>query len=193
MCVFSGWSVSDKIALIICIVAFLQFLALVATWLIMRDTRNRQLRAYLIVTAKGGGFVPQDNARRYKFEFRVVLKNTGQTPAYEVVSNCIARLEQFPLLDNYPFELSPIHEAASSGILGADEQYELTAIADRMYTDEEIVEFKSGPAKRLVAYGTIYYKDAFGVRHYTNFSHSMGWRVDGSVVGSNTKHHNDAD
>jgi hypothetical protein len=78
-----GWSLSDRIAVIASIVAFLQFLALVATVFMMVRTARRQLRAYVLVSgstvtnvAEGDG-IPQA---------QVVIKNFGQTPAYDFVS-----------------------------------------------------------------------------------------------------------
>jgi hypothetical protein len=45
---FEGWNLSDKIAAIASVVAFLQFTALIATFWIMVRNGRRQLRAYVL-------------------------------------------------------------------------------------------------------------------------------------------------
>ncbi len=74
------WNLSDKIAAIASVVAFLQFGALVATVLIMIFNGRRQLRAYVLLD--GGSIrVISDGQGNQFIEGFVNLKNCGQTPA----------------------------------------------------------------------------------------------------------------
>jgi hypothetical protein len=79
----SGWSLSDKIAAVVIIVGFLQFVALIATWLVMMRTARRQLRAYVFVSSANVSNATEGNGT---LQSCVVIKNFGQTPAYKVVN-----------------------------------------------------------------------------------------------------------
>src|SRR5260370_34589796 len=80
---FDGWSLSDKIAGIATVVAFLQFAALFLTLRIMRRTAQRQLRAY-ICDIEGNAVFPGGTIVNIEIAFR----NSGQTPAYDVEIRC---------------------------------------------------------------------------------------------------------
>ena len=73
---------SDKIAVIASAVAFLQFLALIATIFVMRRTAQRQLRAYIAVEHGDVQLVNGGEGIRAMIR----IKNFGQTPARNVVS-----------------------------------------------------------------------------------------------------------
>jgi hypothetical protein len=87
---FSSWSLSDKIAAIASLAAFLQFIALVATvWITIQNGR-RQLRAYVLPASAGlwEGMMLTPPRPEHANEPGVVLlfKNSGQTPAHRYVS-----------------------------------------------------------------------------------------------------------
>jgi len=99
-----AWNLSDRIAAIASIAAFLQFIALVATvWIMVRNGR-RQLRAYVFLEKAGivDGTVLNPPVPAHANEPGVALtfRNSGQTPAYKVVS--WAKIEV----------IEPIHEAS---------------------------------------------------------------------------------
>ena len=75
-----GWTLSEKIAGIASLAAFLQFIALLATILITVRNGRRQLRAYIGVTA---GELPTLQLG-HKQRGGIVLTNHGQTPAFKV-------------------------------------------------------------------------------------------------------------
>src|SRR5260370_40088018 len=90
---FVGWTSSDKIAVIASVVGFLQFLALMATYQIMRRNTQRQLRAYVGVVR--GELINIDGDDQ--IEATVIVKNSGQTPAREVVMWGGMAVRDFPL------------------------------------------------------------------------------------------------
>jgi hypothetical protein len=150
---------------------------------------QRQMRAYLSV--RFGGVVLQDNTTNYRFEVRMILANTGHTPADEVNYRAVADVLPFPLPDDFTFSMPDI-QITSGGVLGPQQVFTMGAFVDRMYTDEEIAEISTGTVKRLYIYGTVRYRDAFGSDRYTNFSQRVEWMRGGQFTGFNTRRHNDA-
>ena len=84
----------------------------------------------------------------------MTLQNVGNTPAYDVRSNSFARVLPFPLpLD---FNFPEFNEAISSPAVMMPRQSNIiTAIADRIYSDDDIHEISVGSSKRLYVYGVI--------------------------------------
>jgi hypothetical protein len=154
-----------------------------------RDFWQRQMRAYLSV--RFGGVVRQDSTKNYKFEIRVILANTGQTPAYNVFCLSRANVLPFPLPEGFSFETSEI-PITSAGVLGPQQVFTTGSFVDRMLSGEEISEISKGSAKRLYLYGIVNYTDAFGVDRFTNFSQRVEWLSDGTFMGFNTRRYNDA-
>jgi len=75
---------SDKLTVGILVANFLLVFAVLGQIREARLSSERQLRAYL-TSVVGTGF-RQGETRGLRFEFRPVILNTGQTPAYEVYS-----------------------------------------------------------------------------------------------------------
>jgi len=88
------WSLSDRIAVIATIVGALQFGALVATVWVLIFNGRRQLRAYVLPENMGifdGTTVNPPQPQRAGIPgVAMLIKNSGQTPAYRVVSGCIS-------------------------------------------------------------------------------------------------------
>jgi hypothetical protein len=175
---FDGWSLSDKIAVVASIVAFLQFIALIATVYVMRRTAQRQLRAYVFVdtvyvsnVAEGDG-IP---------EAHVAIKNFGQTPAYKFVN-----ITGFAI-DNYP------PPAAIELTVPNSEFNELITRTNLGPTQSEVSITNWGPGKRVISdgerkaladgkriifvYGEIRYVDAFGNPKWTKYRFMIGGPV----------------
>jgi hypothetical protein len=82
---FDGWSLSDKIAVIASVVAFLQFLALMSTIRVMSRTGQRQLRAYIVADTVDVDITPINNTEgKVMVSVKIAIKNTGQTPAHDL-------------------------------------------------------------------------------------------------------------
>lgn len=83
------WNVGDKIAAIVGVISFMQFLALLLTWWLMRDTSNKQLRSYLfpesVSLCDGTMLNPPDQNRAGVPGVLINIRNSGATPAYKVL------------------------------------------------------------------------------------------------------------
>jgi hypothetical protein len=156
----------------------------------IKDASARQMRAYVCVNF--GNVIQQDNATDYHFEVRLLLVNVGPTPAYDVGYTAHADVLPFPLPNDFSFPVANIHPGSAS-TLGAGQNFLMTGVVDKMYSDKEITDLKSGGNQRLYMYGTAIYKDVFGTPRYINFCYSIAWMKDGkSTIGHYTKRHNDA-
>ena len=158
---------------------------------VFKDASLRQMRAYLTVNL--GGVVPQDKTTAYRFEVRMILENTGNTPAYKVRSATRIDIFPFPLPDD--FVLPDVPLANSSSILGPHQHLILTGgIAREIYSDEDVNEIEFGIHKKLFVYGRVAYEDAFGVQRQTNFFQIVTWLKGGDKFMSLVMpDHNDAD
>jgi len=87
---FYGWTLSDRIAAVATIAAFLQFLALAGTIGVLLLTARRQLRAYVYPDNAGlyEGMMLTPPIPQHANEpgATQIWRNTGQTPALRVVS-----------------------------------------------------------------------------------------------------------
>jgi hypothetical protein len=157
---------------------------------VFKDANLRQMRAYLTVGL--GGVVPQDKTTNYHLEVRMILQNTGNTPAYNVKSATRIDIFPFPLPDD--FVLPKVSLGESSNILGPHQQLVLTGgVAREIFSDEDMNEMQFGIHKQLFVYGTVAYDDAFGIQRMTNFFQRIAWLKGNTFLGFNMRDHNDAD
>jgi hypothetical protein len=164
---------------------------------LMTDTAQRQLRAYVSVVP--GGFFVLEGLMRGYFEAHNTLVNTGQTPAYDVSVEQGMDMRKYPLPANAGFPVRPTGPADSLTVIGPGQSTGIVAATMEPLPETEVWKIKDGRMYRLYAHGTVRYTDAFGKRHYTNFSHSFVWADEQGVspainVGpEHTHEHNDAD
>ena len=157
---------------------------------VFKDASLRQMRAYLTVGL--GGVVPQDKSTGYRFEVRMTLQNTGNTPAYKVRS--ATRIDIFPFPLPGDFVLPKLSMAESSSILGPHQQLILTGgVAREVYSDEDVNEIEFGIHKQLFVYGIVVYEDAFGFQRTTNFFQRVAWLKGNQFLSFVMPDHNDAD
>jgi hypothetical protein len=191
-----AWNLSDKIAAIASIAAFLQFLALVATiWIIMRNGQ-RQLRAYVIVErgivanvadpiseyGKGQATVAQLRVPSTGPVAQITIKNTGQTPAYNLVHWGNMEVREFPLTSRLP-EMPPPPEPFWS-VLGPTIAEVKTLRIKNPLTEEEIQGLRDGN-KAIYCHGTIVYRDAFKKVRTTHYR-VMYCAITGIEIGTST-------
>ncbi len=165
-----GWSLSDRIAGIAGLMAFLQFAALVATVGVMIRNGRRELRAYLLpdqmLIIDGNMLDPPVPARANVPGVVLLLKNSGQTPAYHVVSwaqiDVIETRHEGTL--NPPIPLHRVHSLT----LGSDCSFNKSLWYARALTPDEIAEVAAG-TKGVYVYGRIEYEDAFRTKRWSNF------------------------
>jgi hypothetical protein len=151
-------------------------------WLATRDlvigadeTAQRQLRAYL--TTVTGQCIRQSARPRknggVKFEFRPIILNTGQTPAYAVTSISDVKFLSYEEAANFKFVVPPL---TSSGVvtLGSRQDRFSQVIFSRKLTWAELKQFRAGTHAFFV-YGTIHYRDAFKEPRFTDYGYAVGW------------------
>jgi len=118
-----------------------------------------QMRAYLSVVT--GACVPQDATTNWRYEVRMIVKNTGHTTANAV--NVISRLKIFesPLPDNIDLSL-PIDLRDDAAHIASGNTFFFPSVLDNMISESEIEEVVKGSKRRMYVYGTVHYKDIFG-------------------------------
>jgi hypothetical protein len=152
-------------------------------------TTRAQSRAYLMSVV--GSQFRQGGVRGLKFEFRPVVLNTGQTPAYDVqVASKILFLSSDEAAA-FDFRL-PRARGASVMTLGPRQDRFIHTIFDRTLSKAELREYKKNN-KRLYVFGTLFYRDAFRARRYTHFCYSINWwSKRGPPLWHSVHRHNDS-
>jgi hypothetical protein len=155
------------------LVGAVQFLALVAQGIVffftlrsMGDTAQRQLRAYLCVPTALMKFQKPDLP-----EVQVHLKNSGQTPAYDVRGWIHMWIEDYPLkvtLPEPPQDFERSSEVMGPGTLRIFVNARDVPIAGRS------LSLLGTPKGTIYVYGEVRYKDAFGVERYTKYRFIYG-------------------
>jgi hypothetical protein len=166
---FAGWSLSDKIAAIASLAAFLQFAALLATIAITLQTSRRQLRAYVLPESgglwDGTTLTPPSPGRANEPGVTLFFKNSGQTPAYKFVSWAqIAVCEP----ENGNKLVAPKLQLQSPATLGAGGVITKSIWFNRTLTPQEIADIGAA-TKYIFVYGRLEYRDAFRRKRWANF------------------------
>jgi hypothetical protein len=164
---FDAWSLSDKIAVIASVVAFLQFIALIATVFVMRRTAKRQLRAYIGIA----GIDIKKVTLNEKPVMTVLIKNFGQTPAYRVRHwvDCAVVTK-----GTIKFDLEA-KSFSGEATLNPSDTYSVVCVMLEPLTFEQ-VENILNDVDRLFLVGDIRYRDAFGHRRKTSFRQETAGR-----------------
>jgi hypothetical protein len=152
------------------------------------DTANRQLRAYVSVD---GATVSHFGDTVVPPEAHVILKNSGQTPAYEIRGWIAMKMAEFPF--NGTLENFGSLQSFPSVIGSGGSVHGIIATNRSLSTDEN--KSVSDGTGALFVWGEFTYQDAFKAPHYTRFrmffGGSAGIRPDGLMM--TTKDGNDAD
>jgi hypothetical protein len=154
-----------------------------------RDFWQRQMRAYISITDPA--FVPQNRETPYHAEVLMHMINTGHTPAHNVRFAARVRVFSFPLPQDFDFVIQP-DEYVASGTMNPGQRRFFRRSLDRLLTDDEIREIKTGWAQKLYIYGTLIFEDAFGIERRTDFCQFGMWDVKENFATMNTTRHNDA-
>lgn len=150
----------------------------------IKDTTIRQLRAYIFVDKIFIGNIahpvlplgvkdektpaaitrPLEGPLTY-LEF----KNSGQTPAYDVISWGDICIREFPLTSTLPtieFKSQLIARASIPPGGGTNKHHGI----EKPFTDEEINKLRAfPPTAAIYVYGSISYRDTFGINRTTNY------------------------
>jgi hypothetical protein len=159
------------------------------------ETARRQLRAYVGVTVPDSRLTHPDPSLQSSdpsiFKMALEIKNSGQTPAYDMITRYTTMLLDHPVAADYDFS-RPIGTNPSRVVLNPNacirsqsEPHPLSA--------SEIEEIKDPDSKRrLYSFGEIKYRDAFNTGRHTHFCFYNEW--DGETfIGQVSEHYNDAD
>ena len=137
----------------------------------IRDNAQRQLRAYV------GVVVPPDNQRINRFfppevpTVRLNVRNFGQTPAYKASYIAASDIRAFPLPKDNDYAITVDKKLSNPVTIfpGIFDLGDIKIVTKRALTAEEIASIQDCNVRRLYAWGTISYEDAFKAQHYTNF------------------------
>lgn len=150
------------------------------TILTMRWSSERQLRAYVVVER---GIIanvanpihnrrdnPETVARIIDPQAgphaQITIKNTGQTPAYNLVHWASMDIREYPLTTELPPMPQPEHSYWN--VLGMGVPEVKTLRMPRPLTVEEIEGLRNG-SKAIYCHGEIKYKDAFKKKRWTRY------------------------
>lgn len=129
--------------------------------LLSSDTAQRQLRAYVCV-----------NSALLKFsqpevpEVQIHLKNSGQTPAYEVRGWIHIWIEKYPLKISLPEPPEGFQKSKEIMGPGSTRTY---VIAKKPPIPSQSLPLLGTTEGTIYAYGEVRYKDAFGGERYTKY------------------------
>ncbi|HYM19503.1 MAG TPA: hypothetical protein VEW28_00700 [Candidatus Kapabacteria bacterium] len=147
------WDLAKYTLLLVLVTAIL---AIASFWqiFISRSTARRQLRAYLYCTTS-----PNEPLQTNVIPF--IIKNSGQTPAYNVVVWIISGIREFPLIR--PLVGGNPTNTPSRIAIHSNMDIEINATLP-----PNITNFR-GQNEALYFWGRIEYEDIFRKRHHTNF------------------------
>jgi hypothetical protein len=154
-----------------------------------RKSDERQLRAYISI--KKGNEFRQGGVKGLKFEFRPIIFNSGQTPAYDMYAVSFIKFMSLQEATTYDFNVPPLIATAIM-TLGPREDRFTHVIFDRKLTRQELRQFRL-LTHNFFIYGTIYYRDAFKRQRYTNYCYSIAWwGKRSSAIWHTGTYHNDS-
>lgn len=129
------------------------------------ETAERQLRAYV----SAGEATIQNFGFAEIIKGRVIVKNSGQTPAYKMKIKTTFGFDEYPLRTKPP---APDDLVEETDLGPGDFTQSLSPMA-RILTSEEIGRIRDGHAA-IYFIGVIEYRDAFGHERITKFRRLFG-------------------
>ena len=154
---------------------------------IMLEPRTR---AYLGVFE--GPFISQNPETGFRLEFRLVIRNTGFSPARGVVFASEARIMPSPLPSDIDLTV-PIEQIQEGGAtINASQEFTMRSILDHVMNSDEVAGVTSQMTPLIYIFGRIEYRDVFDERHYTHFCKIVLWNGPQNVFYINTSRHNDS-
>jgi hypothetical protein len=113
------------------------------------------LRAYI-----EGAAVQDKYIDAAHFLAQIIVKNSGQTPAYDVHAGCKMSAYGNPLPDGFIFEAVPYKMGGPKYVINPNSKHSILVEAKPPLTPEYKMAIKEG-RKRLYLWGEIRYRDAF--------------------------------
>jgi hypothetical protein len=162
------WAVGADIA--IAVLTLVIALISLGLYLVAKDTARRQLRAYVFTD-------PDKSLASFRFavgeplKAMLQIKNTGQTPAYDLVVLRGYAIEPRPIREDFDFTIKRVGVAGQIVPAGATHYWPLSNISgdtDQPIPAEVFNAVRNGVCD-LYIFGRIEYRDAFGKQCWTNF------------------------
>lgn len=147
---------------------------------IASDTAIRQLRAYISVDSirieNVANPLPADVVKGHPSDAKIfiptrgpichiILKNSGQTPAYSVNGWADLVVREYPLNSPLPEKHSPM---GTRGIFAPNGTYNIYPSIPKPLTNEEIIGLRQG-SKAIYIFGETAYVDIFKKTHHIKF------------------------
>lgn len=163
-----------------------------------------QSRAYMSAFFNSALF--QD--ANHVFEVQAVLRNHGNTPAYDVTFKAIAQIVPSPLPEDFSFPLPDETAGASASLMAPGTTKLITRLVSSRVPDDQVDAIKLGdPPSCLAMWGVVKYRDAFKEARQIRFAFVVCWipwlagmdkDKDGNplpprIMSYDTANHNDAD
>jgi hypothetical protein len=164
---FNELGSSDKIAIITAFVAFLQFIALIATFALMRRSARQQLRAYV----SGLPDFIQSFDETHSPYANFTLRNLGQTPAHNLTHRADIAAFPFPLPDH--FRLPKLSQpGAPATVLFPNVPIIGRCVKPTPFAPDELAGIRNR-SMRIYIFGEIFYRDVFNKRRHSTFCVSL--------------------
>ncbi len=160
----------------------------------MKDTAERQLRAYLV--ARPGNLIVDDKPQpgRFYLEWHPEIVNTGQTPAYNVCGWAPSRDVPLPPGTDLIKELGEPTGSGSKGILGHEQSIWPSCGIGRSLSPAELGDLRTQrTGKAWYVWGVVTYRDAFKRTHRTEYCNLADWDSEGNPISQCAPQHNEAD
>ena len=104
--------------------------------------------------------------------FRLMIKNSGQTPAYDVAHMTTVSVRKFPPEEE--FEASVPDETSTVFNLNPGDEMQIVRLPPRVPINQVDLERLTEGTYRYYIWGQVRYKDAFGKGHTTDFRFMYG-------------------
>lgn len=135
-----------------------------------------------------------------------ILRNHGNTPAYNVTFKAVAEIVQLPLPDDFSFPLPDETAGTSASLMAPATTKLITRAVTNRVPDDQVEAIKlANPPRGLAMWGMVKYKDIFGETRQMRFAFFVHWipwvagkdkegnPLAEQVMSFDTTHHNDAD
>jgi hypothetical protein len=134
-------------------------------------------RAYLAVMFDG--MMPQDHNSGVRFQPHARITNRGNTPAYDVRFAIQADVVPFPLREDFAFAI-PENLTGHSAVINPGLHKIIFNVVPKIYPPIECEQISLGIGQRVIAWGTVKYRDAFDIERGTDFGFTF-YRVGNST------------
>jgi hypothetical protein len=110
------------------------------------------------------------------FQAQAVLRNHGNTPAYDVTFRAVAQIVPVPLPEDFAFPLSDETAGTSVSLMAPGTTKIITRYVSGRVSEDEVEAIKNGgPPRALAMWGSVNYRDAFKEPRRLRFAFIVYW------------------